>query len=188
MAKKLSILITLALLAAACNQTPPNNTTTGSTDTVKSPVFRPANIKEQMIYQRAMEAANWGMSAVNFDLMVQATKKIGGDYNQITIWPGLLDWKNQTITPNPDVIYLMPFVNTTDVGPMVLEIPPADNGTVVGSVWTAGKWLLMMLALPDWIRAKAENTSSYPLVIRKKYLRATSPCGRGLIWVIHCLE
>ena len=96
--------------------------------------FKPANIKEQMIYSRAIEAANWGMSAVNFDLMVQATRKVGGDYNQIVIWPGLLDWKNQTITPNPDVIYVMPFVNTEEVGPMVLEIPPADNGTVVGSI------------------------------------------------------
>ena len=40
----------------------------------------------------------------------------------------LPDWKNQTLTPNPDTIYLMPFFNTKDVGPMVLEIPPAEGG------------------------------------------------------------
>jgi hypothetical protein len=28
----------------------------------------------------------------------------------------------------------MPFINTKDVGPVVLEIPPADTGTIVGSV------------------------------------------------------
>ena len=39
-----------------------------------------------------------------------------------------MSWKNQTLTPNPDTIYLMPFYNTKDVGPMVLEIPPADGG------------------------------------------------------------
>ena len=91
-------------------------------------------MQEQMIYSRAIEAANWGMAAVNFDLMYEETKKAGGDYNQITYWPGLLNWKNQTLTPNPDVLYVMPFINTKDVGPMVLEIPPADSGTIVGSI------------------------------------------------------
>jgi len=35
-------------------------------------------------------------------------------------WSRLLDWKNQTLTPNPDAIYLMPFIDTAD-GPVVLE-------------------------------------------------------------------
>ena len=48
-------------------------------------------------------------------------------------WSRLLDWKNQTLTPNPDAIYLMPFYDTTD-GPMVLEIPPADDGSITGSI------------------------------------------------------
>lgn len=43
-------------------------------------------------------------------------------------------WKNQTLTPNPDAIYVMPFYNTKDVGPIVVEIPPADEGTIVGSL------------------------------------------------------
>jgi hypothetical protein len=46
----------------------------------------------------------------------------------------LLDWKNQTLTPNPDVIYLMPFFNTKDAGPIVLEIPAADDGLFNGSI------------------------------------------------------
>src|SRR5262249_49077540 len=45
--------------------------------------------------------------------------------------------KNQTLTPNPDVIYLMPFINTKDVGPVVIEIPPADEGSITGSVMDA---------------------------------------------------
>ncbi|WP_202409529.1 DUF1254 domain-containing protein [Hufsiella arboris] len=142
MNKKILLAI-LPVIMIACKQTPTNKTgTSGNADTAKASVFKPANIKEQMIYSRAIEAANWGMSAVNFDLMVQATKKAGGDYNQIVIWPKLLDWMNQTITPNPDVIYVMPFVNTKDVGPMVLEIPPADSGTVVGSVMD--RWQMAM--------------------------------------------
>ncbi len=47
----------------------------------------------------------------------------------------LSDWKNQTLTPNPDAVYFMPFFDTKDVGPIVLEIPPADEGgSITGSV------------------------------------------------------
>jgi len=55
-------------------------------------------------------------------------------YQEVLYWSRLLDWKNQTLTPNPDVIYLMPFFNTKDAGPVVLEIPPADDGLINGSI------------------------------------------------------
>ena len=57
-----------------------------------------------------------------------------GGWNQIVYWSRLLDWKNQTLTPNPDAIYLMPFFNTVEAGPMVLEIPAADDGSIIGSI------------------------------------------------------
>ncbi|MEI5583538.1 MULTISPECIES: DUF1254 domain-containing protein [unclassified Agromyces] len=56
---------------------------------------------------------------------------------KIAYWSRLFDWRNQTLTPNPDVVYLMPFIDTTTTGPMVLEIPPADGGAVNGSVMNA---------------------------------------------------
>src|SRR6516225_12088431 len=123
------------LLLVACTQTENKTSNTGaSVDSTSSAVFKPANIKEQMVYQRAIEAAIWGMPAVNYQLMYDAMAKLKGSYNQVVWWPRLLDWKNQTLTPNPDVIYLMPFFNTKDVGPVVLEIPPADDGVFNGSI------------------------------------------------------
>ena len=101
---------------------------------VAESIFIPANFHEHLIYSRAIEALSWGMPIVNYELMFQAGKKIGAGFNQIVYWPGLLDWKNQTLTPNPDVIYLMPFFNTKDTGPVILEIPPADDGVINGSV------------------------------------------------------
>ena len=69
------------------------------------------------------------MPAVNYHLMYQEmVNKVGGGFNQVLSWSKLLDWKNQTLTPNPDVIHLMPFFNTKNVGPVVLEVPPADDG------------------------------------------------------------
>jgi hypothetical protein len=96
------------------------------------------DIARRTIERRAVEAVIWGMPAVNLDLMLQAM--IGsakGQPNQIVYWSRLPDWKNQTLTPNPDVIYAMPFFNTRDVGPVVLEIPPADDGVINGTVMDA---------------------------------------------------
>jgi hypothetical protein len=98
------------------------------------PTFTLDQLKERAVYRRAVEAAIWGMPAVNYELMVQAMVRAGGGFNQVVYWPRLLDWKNQTLTPNPDVIYLMPFFDTKEVGPVVLEVPPADHGLFNGSV------------------------------------------------------
>ncbi len=92
-------------------------------------------LARRTIERRAIEAVIWGMPAVNYDLMYQAmVREAKGAYNQVVYWSRLPDWKNQTLTPNPDSIYLMPFFNTKDVGPVVLEIPPADEGSITGSI------------------------------------------------------
>jgi hypothetical protein len=94
----------------------------------------PEELAHRTIERRTVEAVIWGMPAVNYDLMYQAmVTQTHGEFNQIVYWSKLPSWKNQTLTPNPDAIYIMPFFNTKD-GPVVLEIPPAGDGTIVGSV------------------------------------------------------
>jgi hypothetical protein len=97
---------------------------------------------DRLARSRAVEAAIWGMPAVNYDLMLQQMlTKTPGKVNQVIYWGKPLDWKNQTLTPNPDTLYFMTFLDTRDVGPMVIEIPPADaNGSLnanVVNVWQA---------------------------------------------------
>jgi hypothetical protein len=48
-------------------------------------------------------------------------------------WSRLSDWRNQTLTPNPDVVYLISFYDTRE-GPVVLDIPPAEGGSITGSI------------------------------------------------------
>jgi len=91
-------------------------------------------LRARTIHRRAVEAVIWGVPAVNYELMRQAFVSVGGAPNQVVYWSRPVGWKNQTLTPNPDTIYFMPFFNTRDVGPVVLEIPPAEGGTIVGSV------------------------------------------------------
>jgi hypothetical protein len=146
------------------------------------------DIARRTIERRAVEAVIWGMAAVNLDLMLQAMiDSAKGKPNQIVYWSRLPDWKNQTLTPNPDVIYLMPFFNTKDVGPMVLEIPPADDGVINGTVMDAwqvpledvgpagvdkgkgGKYLILppgyAAAVPDgYIALASQNYQGYALL------------------------
>ena len=62
----------------------------------------PAHLQERTLHRRAIEAAIWGIPAVNYDAMYQAlVRDAKGASNQIVYWSRLLDWKNQTLTPNP---------------------------------------------------------------------------------------
>src|SRR6476659_10705982 len=100
--------------------------------------FSAEELTRRTLRRSAVEAVIWGMPAVNFDLMYQAMvrdAKAGPGSNKIVYWSKLSDWKNQTLTPNPDAVYFMPFFDTKEVGPIVLEIPPADDsGSITGSV------------------------------------------------------
>ena len=96
------------------------------------------DIERQVLQHRAIEAVIWGMPAVNRDLMYQAMlRETKAKDNQMLYWSRLLDWKNQTLTPNTDVIYLTPHFDTKEVGPVVMEIPPADGGAIVGTIMDA---------------------------------------------------
>jgi hypothetical protein len=96
------------------------------------------DLERQILQHRAIEAMIWAMPAVNRDLMYQAMlRETKARDNQMLYWSRLLDWKNQTLTPNTDVIYLTPYFDTKDVGPVVIEIPPADGGVINGTIMDA---------------------------------------------------
>ncbi len=152
--------------------------------------FSLEGLNRRTVERRAVEAVIWGIPAVNFDRMYQAMvhdAKAGEGSNKVVFWSHTLSWKNQTLTPNPDTIYLMPFFNTKDVGPVVLEIPPADDGSITGSVddcWQTaiedvgpagvdkgkgGKYLILPPGYkdkvpPDYIPMQSETFQSYALL------------------------
>jgi hypothetical protein len=85
------------------------------------------DLNRRTVERRAVEAVIWGMPAVNYDLMLQEMlAKTPAKVNEIIYWSKPADWKNQTLTPNPDAIYFMCFFNLKDTGPIVFEIPPSD--------------------------------------------------------------
>jgi hypothetical protein len=99
--------------------------------------FSSADLAERTLHRRAVEAVIWGMPAVNYDLMLQEMlSKTNGKVGQVIYWGCPLNWKNQTLTPNPDALYFMVFFNTKD-GPIILDLPPGDaNGSFNGNIVT----------------------------------------------------
>jgi hypothetical protein len=96
---------------------------------VQAQEFSSEELARRTIARRAVEAVIWGMPAVNYDLMLQEMPtKTAGKVNQVIYWGRPLDWRNQTLTPNPDTLYFMAFLNTKDVGPIVIDVPPAGAG------------------------------------------------------------
>jgi hypothetical protein len=56
--------------------------------TEKAGTFTSAHLDARGVHRRAVEAVNWGLAAVNFDLVLQAAVRAKG-----------ATWK--TLTPNP---------------------------------------------------------------------------------------
>lgn len=132
MKTKIFSLIAIVLLVS-CNKTSTEKIEAVNSTPV-SETFKPANLDEQVLYNRAVEAVVWGMPAVNFELLNESLIKAKGNFNQIIYWSGLIKSKNQTLTPNPDVIYVNPLYDTRK-GPVVLEIPAVEgSSSLTGSL------------------------------------------------------
>jgi hypothetical protein len=96
--------------------------------------FSAEELARRTVERRAVEAVIWGMPAVNFQRMKQAMLDAKGASNQVVYWSRPVNWKDQTLTPNPDTIYFNPFYAVTS-GTIVLEIPAVDGElSITGSV------------------------------------------------------
>ncbi len=87
--------------------------------------------------QRAITAAIWGMPIVSVNAMRQAFfRDAKANYNDIVFWSKPSDWKNQTTTPNQTTLYVYFNFNTKE-GPVVVDIPPALEAGLFGSLLDA---------------------------------------------------
>jgi hypothetical protein len=124
----------IVLIGASCQQSTPETSEKQSVEAATTA----GDLQASQFQHRAIEAINWAMPAVNFELMRQAMLKLpNGKENQIVYWSGLADWKCQLLTPNTDLIYYLPFYDTKEAGPIVVEIPPAEGGIINGTLMDA---------------------------------------------------
>jgi hypothetical protein len=133
-------------------------------------------------HRHAVETAIWGMPAVNFELMREVMTS--GKTNEFVYWSHLLDWRNQTLTPNPDLIYYMAFFDTHD-GPVVVEIPAESDGQALNgsicSLWQVpledvghfgvdeGRGAKYLILPPDWEEAIPDGYVALPCETYRSY-------------------
>jgi hypothetical protein len=63
-------------------------------------------------------------------------RSTGAKENEIVYWSKPANWQNQTLTPNPDSIYFMSFLDLRKSGPLVIDVPPAEGGSLAGNIVT----------------------------------------------------
>ncbi len=88
-----------------------------------------AQLKDELLYQRAVQSYLWALPILNMYGMKEGSEaKFGKGYNVLPIWKKRLDAKTLITTPNSDVIYAMGYLDLKKDGPLVIEAPPGLQG------------------------------------------------------------
>ena len=86
-------------------------------------------LKDEQLFQQATQVYLWALPAINMWAMKQGSEaKFGAGYNVLPTWKRRMDAKTLVTTPNSDVIYAMGYVDLGQDGPLVIEVPPRQQG------------------------------------------------------------
>jgi len=86
-------------------------------------------LKDELYFQRAVQVYLWSLPAVNMYAMKEGSEKTyGAGYNVLPVWKERLNAKTKVTTPNSDCLYAMGYVNIAKDGPIVVEVPPKNQG------------------------------------------------------------
>src|SRR5262245_48331205 len=82
-------------------------------------------LRNQLVYQRGVEAVIWGMPAVSMAMFRQSLPRdLGATYGDIVYLSDDMRPRHELLTANNQTPYVCILLNLND-GPMVLEVPPA---------------------------------------------------------------
>jgi hypothetical protein len=141
--KRISVALIAVLGLTACNQpSTPNQSTSGpplsaSHDALANAEFKgdfptkdaAAMLDDELYFQRATQVYLWALPAVNIMAMKEGSEKVyGAGYNVLPVWKERLNAKTKVTTPNSDCLYAMGYVNLAKDGPIVVEVPPKNQG------------------------------------------------------------
>jgi len=139
--RKIALVLTAAIGLTACDQTP-NSNQSSSTQATGRDAFANAEFKgdfptkeaaevldDELYYQRATQVYLWALPAINIYAMKEGSEKTyGAGYNVLPVWKERLNAKTKVTTPNSDCLYAMGYVNLAKDGPIVVEVPPKNQG------------------------------------------------------------
>jgi hypothetical protein len=94
-----------------------------------------ATLKDELIFQRAVQSYLWALPALNMYGMKEGSEKVfGKGYHVLPIFKDRLNAKTLITTPNSDVIYVLGFLDLQEDGPIVIEVPPGLQG-ILDDFW-----------------------------------------------------
>jgi hypothetical protein len=91
-------------------------------------------------------------------------KTYGAGYNVLPVWKERLNTRTKVTTPNSDCLYAMGYVNIAKDGPIVVDVPPKNQGILddffqrpLTGPTLNGKTFPVTSALPDPTKGRAAN-------------------------------
>jgi hypothetical protein len=92
-------------------------------------------LTDELLFQQAVQSYLWSLPAINTWAMKQGSEaKFGAGYNVLPVWKQRTNAKTLVTTPNSDVIYAMGYVDLGQDGPLVIEVPPRQQG-ILDDFW-----------------------------------------------------
>src|SRR6516162_8073137 len=92
-------------------------------------------LRDELLFERGVQSYLWALPAINMWAMKQASEAhFGAGYNVLPVWKERLNAKTLVTTPNSDVIYAMGYVDLGKDGPLVIELPPGQQG-ILDDFW-----------------------------------------------------
>src|SRR5262249_10090466 len=92
-------------------------------------------LMDELLFERGVQSYLWVLPAINMWAMKQASEaRFGAGYNVLPVWKERLNAKTLVTTPNSDVIYAMGYVDLGKDGPLVIELPPGQQG-ILDDFW-----------------------------------------------------
>jgi hypothetical protein len=86
-------------------------------------------LNDELFFQRAVQVYLWSLPAINIWAMKEGSEKTyGAGYNVLPVWKERLNAQTKVTTPNSDCLYAMGYVNVAKDGPIVVEVPPKNQG------------------------------------------------------------
>jgi len=103
-------------------------------------------VQDYIDTSRGVDAFLRGIPGASLQGLVQGGADLGADANgKVLIFDKLMDSKAIFLTANTSTLYILPYINTKEEGPVVVEVPPAMLGAFndawfryVGDVGLAG--------------------------------------------------
>jgi hypothetical protein len=92
-------------------------------------------LTDELLFQRGVQSYLWALPAINMWAMKEGSEaRFGAGYNVLPVWKERLSAKTLVTTPNSDVIYAMGYVDLGKDGPLVIDLPPGQQG-ILDDFW-----------------------------------------------------